>query len=84
MVVPHGYPLTGGGSLRELHVGQKLAKVVETATPGWPDASYGHAQLFGDLFVWQVVIAHQQAEKTLATLREPLGRHSDVQHLLVA
>ena len=65
--------LTVNGSLAELHLGQDLAEVVETATPRWSNAPDRHAQLLGDRLVREIVIAHQQAEKTLATRREPFG-----------
>lgn len=58
--------LSADGSL---HLGQYLSQVVETASPCWPDTPDWHAQLLGDLLVWEIAVAHQQTEKTLAARR---------------
>ena len=66
-----------------LGLGEDLAQVVQTATPGGSDAADGHVELLGDLLVGKVVVAHEQAEQALAAGREPLGRIPDHGQLLV-
>ncbi len=65
------------GILVELQLGHDLPEVFETATPRRPNAPNWHVELFGDRFVGQIVITHQQAQEALTdagrAVRWPVG-----------